>query len=188
MELVKGCYVCKKIDKNMSKCSVCRITIYCGIECQKQHCPTHILICNADQKRTGQRSAKVNKMFQKNEKLMKVMAAIYFIHWRKDISLGVMLMETRFLEYEGIVNSYPIDSDTIPDDQYNFIPENMYDFVISLLDEKDPIPQQNLRTAIDIESCRKCYDELLAPKELTLPFNITIGHDQVCIYNDKLTS
>jgi hypothetical protein len=124
-------------------------------------------------------------MFHKNEKFIKIMGAICWMYWSKNNSLGVMLIETGFLEWEGTIKSYKIDDDAVPDDEYDYVPEDLYDFVINVLDEKHPIPQQNLRSVLSIGSCKECYDELLSPNKLTLPINIIIGHDQIRVRDNK---
>ncbi|EFX73684.1 hypothetical protein DAPPUDRAFT_307653 [Daphnia pulex] len=41
----KCCAVCKKIPEKLKRCSRCRSAVYCSVECQHSHWPTHKHIC-----------------------------------------------------------------------------------------------------------------------------------------------
>ncbi|EFX85370.1 hypothetical protein DAPPUDRAFT_237975 [Daphnia pulex] len=41
----KCCAVCKKIPEKLKRCSRCRSTFYCSVECQHSHWPMHKILC-----------------------------------------------------------------------------------------------------------------------------------------------
>ena len=46
-KLLRKCEQCESTDKKLSRCARCHIVMYCGLECQKAHWPTHKLVCIA---------------------------------------------------------------------------------------------------------------------------------------------
>lgn len=42
---LRQCGQCEATDKKLSRCARCHITMYCGLECQKAHWPTHKQVC-----------------------------------------------------------------------------------------------------------------------------------------------
>ena len=41
----KQCSKCGKTDGELKRCAQCKLTYYCGQDCQKQHWPEHKQIC-----------------------------------------------------------------------------------------------------------------------------------------------
>lgn len=178
MEIVKVCYNCKKEEKNMSTCSKCKIILYCSRECQKQDWERHKATCNRDQKPEGLRNKQVSKILSENEKFIKVMGAICNMHWKKDRILCLSLVETEFMAWKGTIESFPLD-------QPSTTSKDKYDFTIHVLEEKNVTTHDNLMIGIPVAVCKKFLKELSGIELIKMPINIIIGHDQICIFNQK---